>query len=163
MYLHRNSSSNNILLISPQQNQGLSWAGAVDLLPQLPRARHFLLCFFQHHRNKALSSRGCHRWTIASDGVEMFPRALHPLHSRLISVLLPESLDKPLLSFSCHRYWTLKEISYTWVTPFHFRWVWACVSVSFTTLTSVPFLGHFFLQFPWFPSYYRPIEYFPQI
>lgn len=122
-----------------------------------------LFCFFQHHQNKAVSLQGCHRCTVASDGVEMSPRTLHSLHNRLISVLLPDSLDKPVLGFSCHRYWALNEISYTWVDPFHFRWVWGCFSVSFNTFTLVPILGHVFLQFPWFPCYYRPTEYFPQM
>lgn len=78
----------------------------MDLLPQLPLARHFL-CFFQHHQNMVLSSQGCYRCTITSDEVEMFPRALHPHHSRLISVLLPDPLDKPVLASSCHRHWTI--------------------------------------------------------
>lgn len=68
---------------------------------------------------------------------------------------LPDSPDKPVVGFSCHRYWTRNKILYTWVSPFHFRWLWVCFSVSFNAFTSVPILGHFLLQFPWFPCYHQ--------
>lgn len=112
MYLHRNFSNSNTLVIPPQRYQGIAWAGAVALLLQLPLDRHSILCCFQNHQNKAplaVSSRECHRCRAASDGVEMFPRTLHLLHSMLTSILLPDSPEKPVLGFSCHRCWTLKQ------------------------------------------------------